>query len=137
MYAPASNVARLALPFYTCPISAGFPSPAEDYLEANLDLNEHLVKHPAATFFLRVSGDSMVGCGIHSGDLLVVDRALAPTDGRVVIAVVNGEMLVKRLNVRGKCLSLIADNPHYPPLQITEAIEFQIWGVATSVIHSL
>jgi DNA polymerase V len=137
MFAPASNVARISLPLFTCPISAGFPSPAEDYLEAKLDLNEHLVKHPAATFFLRVAGDSMVGAGIHSGDLLIVDRALEPTDRRVVVAAVNGEMLVKRLNIRGKRLTLIADNPNYPPLPITAAIEFQIWGVVTSVIHFL
>ena len=124
-------------PLYTCPVSAGFPSPAEDYLEGKLDLNEFLVKHPAATFFVRVSGDSMIRAGIHPGDLLIVDRALEATDGRVIIAVVNGELLVKRLHIKGKYFSLIADNPNYPPLQITAETEFQTWGVVTNVIHPL
>ena len=126
-----------SLPLYTCPVSAGFPSPAEDYLEGKLDLNKHLIEHPAATFFVRVSGDSMLGAGIHCGDLLIVDRALEATDGRVIIAVVNGELLVKRLHIKGKYLSLIADNPNYPPLQITAETEFQTWGVVTNVIHPL
>ncbi len=125
------------LPLYACCVCAGFPSPADDYLEGKLDLNEYLVKHPAATFFVRVSGDSMIGAGIHSGDLLVVDRALEPTDGRVVIAIVNGELMVKRLLRKGKCLSLVAENPNYPPLMITEETEFQTWGVVTNVIHAL
>ncbi len=136
LYHPLTST-NYRLPIYACFVSAGFPSPAEDYLEGKLDLNEFLVKHPAATFFVRVSGDSMIRAGIHPGDLLIVDRALEATDGRVIIAVVNGELLVKRLHIKGKYLSLIADNPNYPPLQITEETEFQTWGVVTNVIHSL
>jgi DNA polymerase V len=136
LYHPLARTSH-RFPLYTCPVSAGFPSPAEDYLEGKLDLNEFLVKHPAATFFVRVSGDSMIRAGIHPGDLLIVDRSLEPTHGRVIIAVINGELLVKRLDKRGKHLSLIADNPNYPPLQITEETEFQTWGVVTNVIHPL
>lgn len=125
------------IPLYTSPVSAGFPSPADEYIEGKLDLNQHLVPHPLATFFVRVSGDSMTGAGIHEGDLLIVDRSLEARDGRVVIAVINGELLVKRLKFRGKQPYLMAEHPDYSPLAITEAMEFQVWGVVTSVIHSL
>jgi DNA polymerase V len=101
VFHPLAEISQ-QLPLYSCPVSAGFPSPADDYLEGQLDLNQHLIKHPVATFFVRVAGDSMVGAGIHSGDLLIVDRSLEPSDGRVVIAIVNGELLVKRLRmIRG------------------------------------
>jgi DNA polymerase V len=125
------------LPLHTCPVSAGFPSPAEDYLEGKLDLNKYLIKHPVATFFVRVSGDSMIKAGIHEGDLLIVDRSLEPKDGRVVIAVVNGELLVKRLRTKCQQVYLVAENPSYPSLLITEAMDFQIWGVVTNVVHAL
>lgn len=125
------------IPLYTCPVSAGFPSPADEYLEGKLDLNHLLVPHPLATFFVRVSGDSMTGAGIHEGDLLIVDRSLEPRDGKVVIAVVNGELLVKRLKYHGKQPYLVAEHQDYPPLAVTEAMDFQIWGVVTSVVHSL
>lgn len=128
---------RNALPLYTCPVSAGFPSPADDYLEGKLDLNQHLIKHPVATFFVRVSGDSMINVGIHDGDLLVVDRSLDPQDGRVIVAVVNGEMLVKRLRMKLQQIYLVAENPSYPSLLITEAMDFQVWGVVTNVVHAL
>jgi DNA polymerase V len=128
---------NLSLTLFTCPVSAGFPSPAEDYIEGKLDLNQHLIGNPIATFFVRVSGDSMIGAGIHSGDLLIVDRSLEPRDGRVVIAVVDGELLVKRLRIsRGK-VSLEAENPGYPALTVREGMGFEVWGVVTSVIHPL
>ncbi|MBV8884295.1 MAG: translesion error-prone DNA polymerase V autoproteolytic subunit [Chroococcidiopsidaceae cyanobacterium CP_BM_RX_35] len=125
------------LTLFLMPVSAGFPSPAEDYIEGKLDLNQYLVQHPAATFFVRVSGDSMTGAGVHSGDLLIVDRAIEPTDGSIVIAVVNGELTVKRLHKQGDHLWLRAENEHYQPLEINESTEFQIWGVVTSAIHLL
>ncbi|MEL6930345.1 MAG: translesion error-prone DNA polymerase V autoproteolytic subunit [Cyanobacteria bacterium J06600_6] len=127
--------AKRALDLYGCAVSAGFPSPAEDYIEGKLDLNQHLIPHPLATFFVRVSGDSMLGAGIHSGDLLIVDRSLEARDGTIIIAVVNGELLVKRLNYRNQQPYLVAENSEYAELEITEAMEFQIWGVVTSVIH--
>ena len=125
------------IPLYTCSVSAGFPSPAEEYLEGKLDLNQHLIPHPLATFFVRVSGDSMIGAGIHEGDLLIVDRSLEARDGKVVIAVVNGELLVKRLKYYDNQPSLVAEHPDYPELKITEVMDFQIWGVVTNVIHPL
>jgi len=123
------------LPLYLVHISAGFPSPAEDYIEGGLDLNRYLIKHPAASFYVRVTGDSMIGAGIHPGDLLLVDRSLEPRSSRVVIAVVNGELTVKRLYRRRGQLYLVPENPEYETLEITEAMEFQVWGVVTTVIH--
>jgi DNA polymerase V len=124
-------------PLFLVPVSAGFPSPADDYLEDQLDLNAHLIKHEAATFFVKVRGDSMSGAGIHSGDLLIVDRALEPMENSVVIAVVNGELTVKRLATRDGTLSLMPDNAHYTPMPITEATDFAVWGVVTHVIHAV
>ena len=126
-----------AIPLYSCSISAGFPSPADEFLEGKLDLNQHLIHHPLATYFVRVSGESMLGAGIHPGDLLIVDRSIEPRDGKIVIAVVNDELLVKRLRLEGTQPYLVAEHPDYPELKITEAMEFQIWGVVTNVIHAV
>ena len=118
-------------------ISAGFPSPVADYEEDKLDLNKHLIKHPAATFFVRVTGDSMVEAGIHNGDLLVVDRSLEPRDKSVVIAIVNGELTVKRIRIRKKKITLEPENESYSAQEINENMEFEVWGVVTNVIHKL
>jgi DNA polymerase V len=126
---------RFRRPLYQQPISAGFPSPAEDCIDAKLDLNKHFIKNPAATFFVRVSGDSMTGAGIHNGDLLIVDRSLEPLPGRVVIAVINGEHTVKRLQREGDRLLLLAENANYPPILVSELEELHIWGVVTCVLH--
>ena len=126
-----------ARPLFLASVSAGFPSPAGDYIEGRLDLNRHLIKHPAATFFVRVAGDSMIGAGIHPGDILVVDRALEPQDTNVVIAVIDGELTVKRISRRHGKLFLVPDNQAYEPLEILEDMEFEVWGVVTSVIHNL
>jgi len=128
---------KIALPLFTCPVSAGFPSPAEDYVEGKLDLNQYLIKHPVATFFVRVTGDSMIGSGIHSGDLLIVDRSLEAKNNKVIIAVVDGELLVKRLRIQKKQIMLVADNPEYPTLVIQGEMNFEVWGVVTNVIHPL
>lgn len=128
---------KWARPLFLASVSAGFPSPAEDYIEGRLDLNRHLIKHPAATFFVRVAGDSMIGAGIHPGDILVVDRALEPQDSNVVIAVIDGELTVKRISQRNGKLFLVPDNQAYRELEIVEAMEFEVWGVVTSVIHNL
>lgn len=125
------------LPFYTTAVAAGFPSPAEDDSADSLDLNELLIKHPVATFFLRVSGNSMIKAGIHHGDILIVDRSLEPIHGKVVIASLNGELTVKRLHREGKKIQLVAENNAYPPIEITEEMDLRIWGVVTNVIHSL
>lgn len=125
----------LSLHFYSSRISAGYPSPGDDHVERTLDLNEHLIAHPAATFFLRVVGDSMTGVGIQDNDILVVDRSIEPTDGRIVIAVVSGEMTVKRLRYRGKSVVLVPENPLYSEITLSEDMDFSVWGVVTSVIH--
>jgi DNA polymerase V len=124
-------------PLFLVPVSAGYPSPADDHLEGKLDLNRHLIKHAAATFFVRVKGDSMIEAGIHSGDLLIVDRALEPTGNSVVIAIINGELTVKRLCKRGGTLVLMPGNGKYEPLYITEETDFEVWGVVTHVIHAV
>ena len=114
-------------------VVAGFPSPAEQYLEPPLDLNELLVKRPAATYFVRVEGDSMIGRGIHDGDLLVVDRSLPVKDGDVIIAAVDNEFTVK--TIRKNPLSLEAANPAYPTIYLTSGRELRLFGKVTAVIH--
>ena len=134
---PASGKTILQRPLFLSGVSAGFPSPADDYLDRKLDLNEHLIKNPAATFFVRVAGDSMTAAGINNNDILVVDRSLEPNNNNIVIAVINGELTVKRLiKNSGRC-HLIAENPDYPPLDIDEEMELEIWGVVTFAIHTL
>lgn len=123
------------IPFFQDPISAGFPSPAQDYIENSLDLNELMIKHPASTFFVRVQGDSMQGAGIFSGDILVVDKSLEASHGKVIVAVVNGEFTVKRLIVGKKGASLVAANVAYPSIPIHPDLDFKVWGVVTYVIH--
>ncbi len=117
-------------------LKAGFPSPAEDYIEAQLDLNKHLIKHPSATFFVRVSGDSMVDVGIFHNDILIVDRALRPQDRSIVVAALDGELTVKRLIKKENKLYLQPENPEYAAIEIKENSEFSVWGVVTNVIHT-
>lgn len=124
-----------ALPIFTAPVSAGFPSPADDYIEKKLDLNEELIKHPAGTFFVRVQGDSMKDAGILNGDLLIVDRSLTPKEGQVIVAVLNGEFTVKRIKRIQKKLFLLPENENYKPIEIIEGMDFRIWGVVTYAIH--
>ncbi len=124
-------------PLFSSGVSAGFPSPAADYEEGKLDLNRFLVKNPAATFFVKVNGDSMIGAGIHPNDLLVVDRSLEPADKSVVIAVLNGELTVKRIRIRKGKITLEPENENYSVQQITDGVDFEVWGVVTNVIHAL
>jgi DNA polymerase V len=128
---------KQGLPLFLEPVAAGFPSPAGDYIECRLDLNEHLIQHPSATFFVRVAGESMIGAGIHDGDMLIVDRSLEAVHGSVVVAALNGELTVKRLlRQNGRCV-LKPENESFACIEIPEQADFQIWGVATSVIHKL
>ncbi|OHB58511.1 MAG: peptidase S24 [Planctomycetes bacterium RBG_13_44_8b] len=136
VYKPDRSTKRLQ-PIFMAKVPAGFPSPAADYEEDKLDLNRHLIKNPPATFFVRVTGDSMVKAGIHDGDLLVVDRSIEPKDKNVVIAVVNGELTVKRIRIRKNKLTLEAENENYQSREINEEMEFEVWGVVTNVIHAL
>lgn len=128
---------KIERPVFLVPVSAGFPSPAEDYVEGSLDLNKHLIKHPAATFFVRVSGDSMINAGIYPNDILIVDRSLEAVNNKIVIAVLNGELTVKRLKLKDGEIFLYPENKNYSPIKIQENFDFEIWGVATNVIHSL
>ncbi len=126
---------NVVCPLFTSGVSAGFPSPAEDHIDQHLDLNELLIQHPVATFFVRVSGESMKDAGINNGDILVVDRSLEATSGRIIIAIVNGELTVKRFVQDSSSCQLVAANPDYPPVAITDETDFSVWGVVTSVIH--
>jgi DNA polymerase V len=124
-----------SLPLFLSSVEAGFPSPAEEYLEGMLDLNKLMIKHPAATFFVRAAGDSMSGAAIHPGDILMVDRAEEAVSGKIILAVVNGEFTVKRFIKKGRNISLQPENPRYPVIEITPESDFQVWGVVTWVIH--
>jgi len=125
----------LPLPVFLSEVPAGFPSPAEGYMDDALDLNELLISHPAATFFVRVSGESMVDANIHPGDVLVVDRSLEAKNRDIIVAVLSGEFTVKRFLKKGKKLFLAPENKSYPLIAISEEEEFHIWGVVTYVIH--
>ena len=134
---PEGASPREAQPLYLTPVVAGFPSPADDYLDRKLDLHEHLVRNHAATFFVRAAGDSMIRAGIHDGDLLVVDRSLTPVNGSVVIATMEGEFTVKYLAQKNGRVLLVPANDEYPDLDITEQEDAVIWGVVTYAIHKL
>lgn len=123
------------LPLFLEPVKAGFPSPADDYVEQSLDLNDLLIQHPSATFFVRVKGRSMEDEGIYEDDILVVDRAVTGAAGKIVIAILNGEFTVKRLQMEGNTVCLFSGNPQFPPLKIDPQADFQVWGVVTYVIH--
>ncbi len=125
------------IPLVLSTVPAGFPSPAEDYLDTPLDFNELLVAHPAATFAVRVTGDSMVGDGIFPGDIAVVDRALTPKDGQRILAVLDGSFTLKRYRDRGGRRWLEAANPAYPDTPLSESSAFEVWGVVTRAIRML
>ena len=135
-FAP-DRVREDTVPLYLSPVAAGWPSPAEDYIDQQINLHELVVRNPPSTFFLRASGDSMLGVGIHSGDLLVVDRSAEAAPGRVVIAALDGELLVKRLERRQGRLFLAPANKDYPAIEITQREYVHIWGVVSYVLHKL
>jgi DNA polymerase V len=132
---PSKLPKTLALPLFTGKVAAGFPSPADDYVEKTLDLNELLVQKPAATFFVRAQGESMLGAGIHPNDILVVDRSVEPIPGKIVICALNGELVVKRLKHQAGQWLLASENSYYPDIPLHEELEMVIWGVVTNVIH--
>jgi len=125
------------LPIFATKISAGFPSPADDYMEGKLDLNKYLIKHPAASFFIRVIGDSMINAGIFDGDLRIVDRSLEALSEKIVIAIIDGDLTVKRLLKKQNKIYLAAENPNYSDIEIKDESSLHIWGVVTNVIHKL
>ncbi len=131
-----SVLPKLSIPLASECISAGFPSPADDYIDIGIDLNEYLIQHPASTFFLKVNGDSMTNAGIHDGDLLIVDRSLDPKTGCIVVAVLDGAFTLKRLIYRKGVAYLEAENPDYGPIDLRHYEDVHIWGVAIYSIHS-
>lgn len=131
-----SNARRLQIPLYVESVSAGFPSPAQDFVERSLDLNELCIQHPNATFFVRAQGDSMVEAGIHSGDVLVVDRSLSAKHGDIVIASIHGELTVKELQLTPETI-LRPHNKAYPVIPISADSELEIFGIVTGVVRRL
>lgn len=127
---------KLNIPLFVEKVSAGFPSPAQDYIEQVLDLNELCIKHPAATFFVRVEGDSMIEAGINPDDILVVDRSITAEHGDIVIAGLHGELTVKELQLK-PCVCLIPRNCAYSPIEIPEETDLDIFGVVTSVVRNM
>ncbi len=133
---------RVKLPLFASRLRAGFPSPADDYLEDKIDLNRYLAEHPAATFLVRVDGDSMIGAGIFPGDIAIVDRSLVTPDlkamhNKIVLAVLDGEFTIKRLCVKGKSVTLVPENDRYEPIPVSEGSDFTIWGVVKHSIRHL
>lgn len=124
----------MTAPLFSQPVPAGFPSPADDYVECRLSLDDLLIEHREATFFVRAKGNSMIGAGIHDGDVLVVDKSLQASHGDIVIAVVDGEFTVKTLRKRGASVILHPENPRHKDIEFKEGQELQIWGVVTSSI---
>ncbi|NEK80650.1 MULTISPECIES: translesion error-prone DNA polymerase V autoproteolytic subunit [Pantoea] len=133
---PANVSALLALPLFMERVPCGFPSPAQDYVEQRIDLNKLIVQHPSSTYFVRVSGESMTGAGINDGDMLVVDSALRASHGDIVVASVEGEFTVKRLQLQ-PCLQLMPMNQQFKPIAISTEDALEVFGVVTYVIKSV
>jgi DNA polymerase V len=133
-YQPANESQWVALPLYGHKVVAGFPSPADDYIEDRLDLNDKLIRNKTATFLLVVQGDSMQNTGIKDGDTLIVDRSIEPKDGKIVIAALDGELTVKRLSIKSTGTWLVPENDNYPPILVREESDITIWGVVTATI---
>jgi DNA polymerase V len=132
----ASSESELSLPLVSEGISAGFPSPALDFIDLSIDLNKHLIKHPSATFYGRVKGQSMKDAGIHDGDLLVIDKSLEPLDGKIAICYIDGEFTIKTIKLDTDCCWLMPANESYQPIKVTTDNTFLIWGIVTHVIKS-
>lgn len=123
-------------PLVLMPIPAGFPNPAQDAADTPLDLNKLVVEHPAATFYMRVKGASMEGAGIYDGDLIVVDKALEPRPGDIVVAHLDGEFTLKRFAKQGNTIQLLPENDQFAPITISEGQDFSIWGIVRAAIHN-
>jgi DNA polymerase V len=128
---------ELKIPFIPDGVSAGFPSPAADFMETNIDLNTALSENPLATFYIRVNGNSMIDAGINDKDVLVVDRSLEPQNNKIAICCIDGEFTVKRIQVETDCLYLMPENSNYQPIKVTEENELIIWGIVTYVIKKV
>jgi DNA polymerase V len=127
----------LRIPFIKEGVSAGFPSPATDFLGNDIDLNKELCKNPLATFYIKVKGNSMINAGISDKDILIVDRSLEPQNNKIAVCFIDGEFTVKRIKKEDDCLYLIPENTNYQPIKVTEENELVIWGMVTYVIKSM
>ncbi len=128
---------ELQIPFVTEGVSAGFPSPAADFMETNIDLNKELSENPLATFYIKVKGNSMIDAGINDKDVLVVDRSLEPRNNAIAICFIDGEFTVKRIQLEKDCLYLMPENSNYSPIKVTEENQLIIWGIVTYVIKKV
>jgi DNA polymerase V len=131
----SEDMQRNEIPMFTSSVRAGFPSPADNYVDQKLDLNRFLIRHPSATFYVRVKGNSMENAGIRDGDMLIVDRAIDPRNNDIAVCVINGEFTVKRLKKENGLLYLMPENSSYKPIHVLEGADFQVWGVVAYVIH--
>ena len=127
----------MQIPFIREGVSAGFPSPAADFMETNIDLNKELSDNPLATFYIKVKGNSMIDAGINDKDVLVVDRSLEPQNNKIAICFIDGEFTVKRIKLDKDCMYLMPENPNYQPIKVTEENQLVIWGIVTYVIKNL
>jgi DNA polymerase V len=127
---------KLALPVISAGISAGFPSPAMDFIDLTIDMNKHLIKHPSATFYGRVKGVSMKDAGINDGDLLVIDKSINPSNDKIAVCYIDGDFTVKRIKIENDCIWLIPENEIYRPIKVTSDNDFIIWGIVTHVIKA-
>ena len=132
---PLEKRTSIRLPLVSASVEAGFPSPADDHLERGIDLNEELIRNPAATFLVRVKGESMRDAGIHTGDTLIVDKSVSPADRQIVVAMIDGEFTVKRFRKVNGRVFLEAENPTFQPIEVGEDQELAIWGAVTYIIH--
>jgi DNA polymerase V len=128
---------ELRIPYINEGVSAGFPSPAADFMETNIDLNKELSENPLATFYIKVKGNSMIDAGINDKDVLVVDRSLEPKNNKIAICCIDGEFTVKRIQVEKDCMYLLPENPNYKPILVTEENQLIIWGMVTYVIKKV
>ena len=133
----ADTSSHMELPFVVNGISAGFPSPADDFLDINIDLNKHLIKNPSTTFYGKVKGNSMMDVGIHDGDLIIIDKSLEFINNRIAVCFIDGEFTVKRISIEKDVIWLVAENKDYKPIKVTQDNEFIIWGIVTNVIKYL
>ena len=128
---------EIQIPYITEGVSAGFPSPAADFMETNIDLNKELSENPLATYYIKVKGNSMIDAGINDKDVLVVDRSLEPQNNKIAICCIDGEFTVKRIQVEKDCLYLMPENQSYEPIKVTEENQLIIWGMVTYVIKKI
>lgn len=128
---------ELKIPYIKEGVSAGFPSPATDFMESGIDLNKELCKNPLATFYIKVNGNSMINAGINNKDILVVDRSLEPQNNKIAVCFIDGEFTVKRIKTEEACIYLMPENKNYQPIKVTDENELIIWGIVTYVIKNL